>query len=130
MYPLMDRGILLTLFLLVATIIAYADELAALVRALWREIGVRRGRRAHAASPGFAQVVFVAATDLASSNAERIARGIEVLRAETGPEALAHLIALLDHPDADVARRAATLLYERQDPRAMEPLYRYLAQNP
>jgi len=118
---MLDRPALVTAFLCAATLVAYADELGTILKAVFRTLR-NRGRTELPAA-----VLDLAARELASDEPERIERGAAILRLQAGPPAIARLLPLLSHSSADVARRAARLLYERQDPSALEALYWYHA---
>ena len=120
----MDRATLVTGFLCAATVVAYADELGMLIKRLWYAVAGRTGSDIPAAA------LDLAARELASDEPERIERGASILRAQSGTPAIARLIPLLSHADPTVSRRAARLLYERQDPQAIEALYWYHAKQP
>jgi hypothetical protein len=120
----MDRATLVTGFLCAATLVAYADEVGLLIKAAWRAL-LSRGRRD--LPPG---VLDLAMAELTSADPERIERGAALLRMQSGTPALTRLLPLLAHADPGVSRRAAQLLYERQDPAALEALYWFHARNP
>ncbi|MBI4864386.1 MAG: hypothetical protein HY815_29630 [Candidatus Riflebacteria bacterium] len=122
----MDRATLITLLVVIAAIVSYADELAVALRSLLDAAGSPRRRRPEPP----VGLLELAATDLVSADPVRIDRGTAILTFQPGEEAVAQLIKLLAHPDQEVGRRAATILHRRQDPQGLEPLYRWLAQRP
>ena len=67
------------------------------------------------------------ADDLASSDPARIVAATRRLRLSHSAVAVPCLAGLLEHPDPDVALRAACVLYERQDPEAFPPLFSYMS---
>ena len=117
----MDRASMVTAFLCAAALVSYADELGVILKAMFAAM-LNRGRIELPPT-----VLDLAATELASSDPERIERGAALLRMQQGAAAISRLVPLLSHADPDVSRRAARLLFERQDPGALEALYWYHA---
>ena len=120
----MDRATLVTGFLCAATVVAYADELGLLAKSVWRRWSAR-GRTDLPAG-----VLDLAAKELESDEPERVERGLTIFRLQKGSPTTDRLVPLLNHRNPEVARRAAQLLYERQDPTALEALYWYHAKRP
>jgi HEAT repeat protein len=68
--------------------------------------------------------------ELASTDPARRRRSVEVLGAMGGSDAVDGLISVLTDPDVQVRTRAASLLGERGDPRAVRPLKRVFTTDP
>lgn len=117
----MDRATLVTSLLCAATAVAYADELGLLAKAIWQ--------RLFSAGPTElpADVIDMAAREIESDDPARIQRGLSVMRNQKGALATARLMPMLSHSNPEVSRRVAQLLFERQDPGAIEALYWYHA---
>lgn len=117
----MDRATLVTGLLCAATAVAYADEIGLLVKALWKRLFEARAPELPA------DVLDMAAREIESDDPERIQRGLSIMRGQKGPLATARLMPMLSHRNPEVSRRVAQLLFERQDPGAIEALYWYHA---
>ena len=117
----MDKTLLWTAFLCVATLVAYADELGMLLRLCLEGPEAVQSRRQKR------MMLELARADLTSRDPARMDRALWLLERDNGPESTAELVALLSHPDPTLAQRAARVLHQRQDPAGTEPLYRYLA---
>lgn len=120
----MDRATLVTFFLCTATAVAYADEIGLALKTLWKRLKT-------SPAPDLPPAALdLAIQELLSSAADRAERGAEILRAQNGTPAISRLVPLLTHTDPAISSRAARLLYERQDPAAVEALYWYHARRP
>lgn len=113
---------MVTGFLSAATIVAYADELGLLAKILFSKLQERNRPELPAG------VLDMAVHEIESNEPERIERGLSILRMQPGKAVTQRLVPLLSHPRPEVSRRAAQLLFERQDPGALEALYWYHAQ--
>ena len=106
--------------LLVALIAAFGDAL--MVAALrWMGLTVSRPE------PVPEGLLELMARDLASGEAHRMDRATAAMLKIPGSAPVAYLTGLLRHHRNEVARQAAYILYERQDPEGLPPLYQYLA---
>jgi hypothetical protein len=112
--------------IVVLVLIAVSVHLSDLLRAAARRAAAGAPDRERIEVP--TRLLDLVLADFASGEAARIERATSVLRHQVGPLAVPHLVALLRHGDPDVAQRAACLIYERQDPDAMEHLYRFVAE--
>jgi hypothetical protein len=106
----------------IALIAAFGD---ALVSFFLRMIGLSE-RRPPPTPGGLLEMM---ARDLASGEPYRVERATAAMLRIPGPGPVPYLTGLLRHQRGEVARQAAYILYQRQDPEGLDPLYQYLAEN-
>lgn len=116
----MDKTIWIGILLGIGLIAAFGDAIAAF---LFR----RRQPEIVRTEPVPEQLLEHMARDLASGEPVRMERATAAFLRVKGTGPVAYLTGLLRHHRSDVARQAAYILYERQDPEGLPPLYAYLA---
>lgn len=118
----MDTSLLWGVYLWVGTAVIFADEIAAVVKARWRRFIEREPVRSHETVDG-------ALADLGRTAPTETERAMSLLATQPGPLITARLVELVSGSDPVVARRAALVLFERQDPASLQSLFRYFAKH-
>ena len=116
----MDKSMLWTAYLCASTAIFFADDIKR-----WVAARLKREPRPVAAPPP--DPLEIAFEHLAVARAGPTDDAMNVLAKKPGTEITARLIELMTSGNAIVARRAAMVLIQRQDPIAMQALFRYFA---
>lgn len=95
--------------------------------ALWSALRGRFRRAPRREEPAPANLMDLMTRDLASGDPRRMERASAAFLRIPGSAPVPYLTGLVRHQDGEVARRAALILYERQDPEGLPSLYQYLA---
>lgn len=116
----MERMAWILGLLLIALIAAFGDALLAYAL---KRLGLTLSKP----EPVPEGLLELMARDLASGESHRVERATQAMLRIPGSAPVAYLTGLLRHHRSEVARQAAYILYERQDPDGLAPLFQYLA---
>lgn len=116
----MERTFWVAILIAIGLLAAYGDALVAFAL---RRMGLAV-TRPEPAPEGLLELM---ARDLASGEPARVDRATAAMLRIPGTAPVAYLTGLLRHHRTEVARQAAYILYERQDPEGLPPLYAYLS---